>query len=141
MFSYFKWRREIADVTAALNNLLDLLANAERSGGFERAAAILQQLVGRNQRNDKTPDVERGIVVTTVLPNHDFEVALKEKRGGVCYVTITGLSRYAGFWLSCALPSRRLVVDLYSDRPNGFVAWRARKLVVAVREDKRARAV
>ena len=138
MFDYFNWKREIADVMFAFTNLIDYLANAEKTGGFELAAALLKR-VGRNQRDHETP-YERVIVVTMALPNHDFDVAMSKKRGGDCHVTITGLPRYAGFSLSCALTSGRLLADLYSDPSNGGVSWRARKLFVAIREDQRAAA-
>jgi hypothetical protein len=136
--NYFNWKREIADVMFAFAELIDHLANAERTGGFELAAALLQR-VGRNHRDHETPH-ERVIVVTMALPNHDFDVAMSKRRGGDCRVTITGLPRYAGFSLSCPLRSRRLLVDLYSDPSNGGVPWRARKLFVAIREDQRAAA-
>jgi hypothetical protein len=120
------------------NQLMDHLANAERTGGFELAAALLQR-AGRNQRDHETPH-ERLVVVTMALPIHDFDVAMSKKRGGDCRVTITGLPRYAGFSLSRALPSGRLLADLYSDPSNRGVSWRARKLFSAIREDQRAAA-
>jgi hypothetical protein len=136
MFNYFNWKSEIADVLFAFTHLIDHLGDAEKTGGFELAAALLKR-VGRNHRG--TPD-ERVIVVTMPLPKHDFDVAISKNRTGHCRVTITGLPRYAGFLLSCALPPRGLLADLHSDAANGGVSWRARKLFSAIRQDQRAAA-
>jgi hypothetical protein len=135
MLSYFTWKREIADIVLAFTQLIEHLADAERTGGFELARGLLKR-VGRNHRDHEVPD-ERVAIVTMPLPTHDFDVAISKSRQGDCRVAIAGLRRYAGFSLSCALPPRDLRFDL-STNPAHRVTWRARKLFSGLRQDQRA---
>jgi hypothetical protein len=137
MFDYFNWRREIADVMFAITQLVDHVADAEKIGGFELTCALLKR-VGRNHRDHETAD-ERAVITTMPLPKHDFDVAISNVRDVGCHLTITGLRRYAGFLLFCALPARRLLADLHSDPAHG-VSWRARKLFEAIRVEQRVAA-
>ena len=134
MLGYFRWQREIAAAMSAITQLIEDLAEAERDGGCERARALLAR-VGRDHRDIETPDA-LGVRVTMPLPKHDFDVALIKPRNGDCRVTITGLPRYAGFSMSCALPPRTFLNDLELDSATG-VSWRARKLLVAIRQEQR----
>jgi hypothetical protein len=134
MLGYFRWQREIAAAMSAIRQLIEDLAEAERDGGCEVALALLKR-VGRQHRDIETPDAH-GVRITMPLPKHDFDVALVKHTNRNCRVTITGLPRYAGFALSCALPPRTFLTDLELDSATG-VSWRARKLLMAIRQEQR----
>ena len=137
MLSYFTWKSEIAEVMFAITRLVEHLATAERTGGFELAVGLLKS-VGRYHRERETP-YERVVLATMPLPKHEFDVGVIKNRDGDCTVSITGLPRYAGFSLSCALPPRTFLADLNPD-PANDISWRARKLFAAIRQDQKPNA-
>ena len=113
MLADFTDAREIAETQIALQTLVGLLKEAVHNGGFEVGSRLLKA-AGRSP-DERTTPTDRVLMVTISCPKHDFDVGLVQGRDGSYRVVIVGLVRYAGFSLSCALPTGNLVV---SQRPD-----------------------
>src|SRR5882724_4006215 len=123
MLSYITWRWEIADVMHHFTKAIDLLAEAEKKGGFELAADCLLSL-GKAPRQSSSPNFYRQTVqVTAPCPRYDFDICVHQLQDAQCLIQIFGGRRYAGFILTCGLPATMIKASLDPDVLFG-ISWR-----------------
>ena len=132
MLSRFTWRWEIADVMFHITQVVDLLAEAEKKGGFALAVDCLKSM-GRNYKESNSHGTSIA-QVTAPCPKYDFDFCLQQPEHGQCLVQIFGGERYAGFGFTCGLPPATIRAILEPDLVFG-VSWRAQKLLAAIQED------
>ena len=80
MLSRFTWRWEIADVMFHITQVVDLLAEAEKKGGFALAVDCLKSM-GRNYKESNSHGTSIA-QVTAPCPKYDFDICLQRPPKG-----------------------------------------------------------